>query len=187
MEHWLFKSWHHNEQQLRGFVRRSAFIEDDIKLRVGLLSALNDFGHGCDIAIFEKNVDNDKVTYFKSLGNNNAIPDVISGDDPWVLTLRDQESMVIPASNANGPVPNRLFPQFHRGELLGFVWIGSKSDGENWRPDEESVLFFAVQQIGLNRYALEVSRLSKELEREKMRTDVLESIIESKENRVSAS
>jgi len=185
MEHWLFKSWHHNEQQLRGFVRRSAFIEDDDKLREGFLSALNDFGHGCDIAIFEKNVDNDKVIYLKSLGNNKAIPDVISGDDPWVLTLRDQESMVIPASNANGPVPNRLFPQFHRGELLGFVWIGSKSDGENWRPDEESVLFFAVQQIGLDRYALEVSRLSKELEREKMTTDLLKDIIKSNETRSS--
>jgi hypothetical protein len=185
MEHWLFKSWHHNEQQLRGFVRRSAFIEDDDKLREGFLSALNDFGHGCDIAIFEKNVDNDKVIYLKSLGNNKAIPDVISGDDPWVLTLRDQESMVIPASNANGPVPNRLFPQFHRGELLGFVWIGSKSDGENWRPDEESVLSFAVQQIGLDRYALEVSRLSKELEREKMTTDLLKGIINSSENRTS--
>ena len=93
--------------------------------------------------------------------------------------------MVIPASNPNGPVPNRLFPQFHRGELLGFVWIGSKSDGENWRPDEESVLSFAVQQIGLDRYALEVSRLSKELEREKMTTNLLKDILKSNEIRSS--
>lgn len=185
MEHWLFKSWHHNEQQLRGFIRRAAFIEDESKLREGFLSALNDFGHGCDIAIFEKNVQNDKVSYLKSLGNSEAIPDVISGDDPWVLTLRDEESMVIPSSNASGLIPNRLFPQFHRGELLGFVWIGSKTDGENWRPDEESVLFFAVQQIGLDRYALEVSRLSKELEREKMTTDLLKDIIKSNEIRSS--
>ena len=185
MEHWLFKSWHHNEQQLKGFVRRAAFIEDDNKLREGFLSALNDFGHGCDIAFFEKKVENDEITYVKSLGNNIAIPIVISGDDPWVLTLRDEESMVIPASNSNEAVPSRLFPQFHRGELLGFVWIGSKSDGENWRPDEESVLFFAVQQIGLDRYALEVSRLSKELEREKMTTDLLKEIIKSNEIRSS--
>ena len=185
MEHWLFKSWHHNEQQLRGFIRRAAFIEDESKLREGFLSALNDFGHGCDIAIFEKNVQNDKVSYLKSLGNSEAIPDVISGDDPWVLTLRDEESMVIPSSNASGLIPNRLFPQFHRGELLGFVWIGSKTDGESWRPDEESVLFFAVQQIGLDRYALEVSRLSKELEREKMTTDLLKDIIKSNEIRSS--
>jgi hypothetical protein len=185
MEHWLFKSWHHNEQQLRGFIRRAAFIEGESKLREGFLSALNDFGHGCDIAIFEKNVQNDKVSYLKSLGNSEAIPDVISGDDPWVLTLRDEESMVIPSSNASGLIPNRLFPQFHRGELLGFVWIGSKTDGENWRPDEESVLFFAVQQIGLDRYALEVSRLSKELEREKMTTDLLKDIIKSNEIRSS--
>ena len=185
MEHWLFKSWHHNEQQLRGFIRRAAFIEDESKLREGFLSALNDFGHGCDIAIFEKNVQNDKVSYLKSLGNSEAIPDVILGDDPWVLTLRDEESMVIPSSNASGLIPNRLFPQFHRGELLGFVWIGSKTDGENWRPDEESVLFFAVQQIGLDRYALEVSRLSKELEREKMTTDLLKDIIKSNEIRSS--
>jgi hypothetical protein len=185
MEHWLFKSWHHNEQQLKGFVRRAAFIEDDNKLREGFLSALNDFGHGCDIAFFEKKVENDEITYVKSLGNNIAIPIVISGDDPWVLTLRDEESMVIPASHSNEAVPSRLFPQFHRGELLGFVWIGSKSDGENWRPDEESVLFFAVQQIGLDRYALEVSRLSKELEREKMTTDLLKEIIKSNEIRSS--
>ena len=185
MEHWLFKSWHHNEQQLKGFVRRAAFIEDDNKLREGFLSALNDFGHGCDIAFFEKKVENDQITYVKSLGNNIAIPIVISGDDPWVLTLRDEESMVIPASHSNEAVPSRLFPQFHRGELLGFVWIGSKSDGENWRPDEESVLFFAVQQIGLDRYALEVSRLSKELEREKMTTDLLKEIIKSNEIRSS--
>lgn len=186
MEHWLFKSWHHNEQQLRGFVRRAAFIEDDEKLREGFLSALIDFGHGCDIATFEKKIENEKVAYVKSLGNNKDIPVVISGDDPWVLTLRDEESMVIPNSKAIGLVPNRLFPQFHRGELLGFVWVGTKTDGENWRPDEESVLSFAVQQIGLDRYALEVSRLSKELEREKMTTDLLKDIIKSSEIRPSA-
>jgi hypothetical protein len=185
MEHWLFKSWHHNEQQLRGFVRRAAFIEDDEKLKEGFLSALIDFGHGCDIAIFEKKVENEKVAYVNILGNNKAIPVVISGDDPWVLTLRDEESMVIPTSNAIGLVPNRLFPQFHRGELLGFVWVGTKTDSENWRPDEESVLSFAVQQIGLDRYALKVSRLSKELEREKMTTDLLKDFIKSNEIRPS--
>ena len=177
MEQWLFKSWHHNEQQLRGFVRRAAFFEDVDQLRKGMLSALHDFGHGCDVGIFEKRIEKDRTFYLKTSATDQAFPTVIGSDHQWVLSMRDQVSMVSLESMPNQSSPSRLFPQFHRGELLGFVWLGQKIDGSDWRPDEELVLQFAVQQIGLDIYALEVSRLSRELEREKLKTDVLEEIL----------
>lgn len=177
MEQWLFKSWHHNEQQLRGFVRRAAFFEDVDKLREGMLGALHDFGHGCDVAIFEKRIEKERTFYLKTLATNQALPNDIGSDHNWVISMRDQTSMVLLESMPNQSSPGRLIPQFHRGELLGFVWLGQKIDGSDWRPDEELVLQFAVQQIGLDIYALEVNRLSRELEREKLKTDVLEGIL----------
>ena len=177
MEQWLFKSWHHNEQQLRGFVRRAAFFEDVDKLREGMLGALHDFGHGCDVAIFEKRIEKDRTFYLKTSATNQALANDIGSDHNWVISMRDQASMVSQESMPNQSSPSRLLPQFHRGELLGFVWLGQKIDGADWRPDEELVLQFAVQQIGLDIYALEVNRLSRELEREKLKTGVLEEIL----------
>jgi hypothetical protein len=177
MEQWLFKSWHHNEQQLRGFVRRAAFFEDVEKLREGMLGALHDFGHGCGVAIFEKRIEKDRTFYLKTSATDQAFPNIIGIDHNWVLSMRDQVSMVSLESMSNQNSPSRLVPQFHRGELLGFVLLGQKIDGSDWRPDEELVLQFAVQQIGLDIYALEVNRLSRELEREKLKTDVLEGIL----------
>ena len=177
MEQWLFKSWHHNEQQLRGFVRRAAFFEDVEKLREGMLGALHDFGHGCGVAIFEKRIEKDRTFYLKTSATDQAFPNIIGIDHNWVLSMRDQVSMVSLESMSNQNSPSRLVPQFHRGELLGFVLLGQKIDGSDWRPDEELVLQFAVQQIGLDIYALEVDRLSRELEREKLKTDVLEGIL----------
>jgi hypothetical protein len=177
MEQWLFKSWHHNEQQLRGFVRRAAFFEDVEKLREGMLGALHDFGHGCGVAIFEKRIEKDRTFYLKTSATDQAFPNIIGIDHNWVLSMRDQVSMVSLESMSNQNLPSRLVPQFHRGELLGFVLLGQKIDGSDWRPDEELVLQFAVQQIGLDIYALEVDRLSRELEREKLKTDVLEEIL----------
>lgn len=177
MEQWLFKSWHHNEQQLRGFVRRAAFFEDVEKLREGMLGALHDFGHGCGVAIFEKRIEKDRTFYLKTSATDQAFPNIIGIDHNWVLSMRDQVSMVSLESKSNQNSPSRLVPQFHRGELLGFVLLGQKIDGSDWRPDEELVLQFAVQQIGLDIYALEVDRLSRELEREKLKTDVLEGIL----------
>ena len=58
--------------------------------------------------------------------------------------------------------------------ILFSIWGSLRAD---WRPDEELVLQFAVQQIGLDIYALEVNRLSRELEREKLKTGVLEEIL----------
>jgi hypothetical protein len=51
----------------------------------------------------------------------------------------------------------------HRGQLHGFIALGIKGNNSAYRPDELSVLGFAVQQIGLDLLASRVTTLETAL------------------------
>jgi hypothetical protein len=52
----------------------------------------------------------------------------------------------------------------HRGALHGFVLLGPKPSGDDYRPDEIAVLGFAAHQIGLDLHALQIERLASAVE-----------------------
>jgi hypothetical protein len=52
-------------------------------------------------------------------------------------------------------------PMVHRGNLGGFVLLGSKSNNETYRPDEIDVLGFAMHQLALDLVALRVEQLEQ--------------------------
>jgi len=51
----------------------------------------------------------------------------------------------------------------HRGELDGFVLLGEKPNGDEYRPDEVAVLGHVAHEIGLDLHALRNELLRAEL------------------------
>jgi len=51
----------------------------------------------------------------------------------------------------------------HQAALAGFVLLGPKPTGEDYRPDEMDVLSWATQQVGLDLQAIRVRELELSL------------------------
>jgi hypothetical protein len=54
------------------------------------------------------------------------------------------------------------FPMLHRNNLQGFALIGAKPSGGGYRPDEIELMGTAVQQVGLDLFALNLDALQEE-------------------------
>ena len=70
-------------------------------------------------------------------------------------------------------------PMMHQAALAGFVLLGPKPTGEDYRPDEIEVLSWATQQVGLDLQAIRVRDLEltnlKLVERNRTLSEILTS------------
>ncbi len=141
IEKLFFSRWHHNEAQLRRFVKQAAFIAKPETLKAALLAELTRFSTGGDVAL-----------YLAKDGEYVSQDSVIDGDDPSIVTMKAED----------GPQETSEYlylPMRHRAELSGFVRMGLKPSGDSFRPDEREVLAWAVHQTGLDLHALKVEAL----------------------------
>jgi len=73
------------------------------------------------------------------------------------------ERRAIDLSQLDGTIPGALaLPMLDQGALTGFVLLGSKHDGANYRPDEVENLGWATHQVGLDLRALHARQLEEQ-------------------------
>ena len=73
--------------------------------------------------------------------------------------MRAEQGPVVPAE-IGSPIDAALaLPMMHQAALAGFVLLGPKPTGEDYRPDEIEVMAWATHQIGLDLQAIRVREL----------------------------
>jgi hypothetical protein len=165
VERWVerifFHQWHENEHRLRLYVRQAAHITSVDALLISFRTALERFSGQAGCAIYLKQADGDY-----ELAAVSTLPDAPSRmqtDDEIAVALRAD---MAPQQLTQGTAASRLaLPMNHRGALHGFVLLGAKRDGEDYRPDECEALDFATRQIGLDLHALKVEILEREVQK----------------------
>ena len=90
-------------------------------------------------------------------------PQQVDADDPLVVAMKAELGPVECGATGSALPAVLGLPMTHRGELDGFVLIGSKPKQEVFRPDEVELLGHAAQQVGLDLNALQVKKLKREL------------------------
>ena len=141
IEKLFFSAWHHNEAQLRRFVKQAAFIGKAEALRAAFLAELKRFSGGADVAL-----------YLADGADFASDKTRIDGDDAAVVAMKADHAPVEAADHLD-------LPMIHRAELTGFIRLGLKPSGDSYRPDEREVLSYAAHQIGLDLHALRVEAL----------------------------
>jgi GAF domain-containing protein len=154
IERLFFRSWHLNEAALKRFVAAAAHVEKPQALAEQFESELTRFSGGADAKLYTRSGDG---AYASAAG------ETIDADDLALSAMRAEQGPVVPAE-VHSPLPAALaLPIMHQAALAGFVLLGSKPTGEDYRPDEVEVLGWATQQVGLDLQAIRVRELELSL------------------------
>ena len=156
----FFHSWHVKEEDLRKFVKEAPFITRPEALLKAFATALERFTDGARYVMYRRTTRGD---YERVIGTLTDAPQRVDADEPLAVALRASQATVH-CSDARSSLPGELaLPSIHHGELDGFVVLGSKPNGDTYRPDEKEVLGYAAHQVGLDVRALRMEQLEREV------------------------
>ena len=156
----FFRQWRENEALLRRFVKEAAFIGSKAALGKAMVAEWTRFSGGASAALYLAGAGRDVVAFQGALAGAQ-----IDGDDPLIVALRAHGEPV-ELSETGSLLPACLaLPMRHRGELTGVMLMAGKPSGDPYRPDEQELLGWAAQQLGLDLQALETEKLQEDVSR----------------------
>ncbi|MDP3677280.1 MAG: hypothetical protein Q8R44_19645 [Novosphingobium sp.] len=170
IERLFFHQWQLNEQALRRFVRAAAHVEKPEALAGNFAAELARFTGGANVALYARTAEGHYA---------DASGATIDADEPALAAMRAEQGAVVPAELGSSIEAALALPMMHQAALAGFVLLGPKPTGEDYRPDEIEVLGWATQQVGLDLQAIRVRELEltnlKLVERNRTLSEILTS------------
>ncbi|WP_309750309.1 hypothetical protein [Novosphingobium sp.] len=152
IERLFFRSWHQNEAALKRFVAAAAHVEKPEALAGNFAAELGRFTGGADVALYARTAEENYA---------DASGATIDADDPALAAMRAEQGAVVPVELGSSIEAALALPMMHQAALAGFVLLGPKPTGEDYRPDEIEVLGWATQQVGLDLQAIRVRELEQ--------------------------
>ncbi len=154
IERLFFHQWQVNEAALKRFVAAAAHMEKPEALAGTFVAELVRFSGGATGAIYARTAEGHYAS---------AAGDKIDADDPALAAMRAEQGAVVPAELGSVLAAALALPMMHQAALAGFVLLGPKPTGEDYRPDEVEVLGWATQQVGLDLQAIRVRELEQQV------------------------
>ncbi len=152
IERLFFHKWQVNESALKRFVAAAGHMEKPEALAGNYTAELARFTGGASAALYSRRPEG---SYASVTG------EAIDADDPALAAMRAEQGSVIP-TELGSPIQAALaLPTMHQAALAGFVLLGPKPTGEDYRPDEVEVMAWATHQIGLDLQAIRVRDLEQ--------------------------
>jgi hypothetical protein len=152
IERLFFHKWQLNETALKRFVAAAAHVEKPAALAKQFESELTRFSGGAAATLYTRTSGG---AYASATG------DTIDADDPALSAMRAEQGPVVPAEVQSALPAALALPMMHQAALAGFVLLGPKPTGEDYRPDEVDNLAWATQQVGLDLQAIRVRELEQ--------------------------
>jgi hypothetical protein len=152
IERLFFHKWQLNETALKRFAAAAAHVEKPEALAGHFTTELARFTGGAAVTLYARTAEGHYAT---------ASGDTVREDDLALAAMRAELGPIVPAE-LGSPLPAALaLPMMHQAALAGFVLLGPKPTGEDYRPDEVEVLGWATQQVGLDLQAIRVRELEQ--------------------------
>jgi GAF domain-containing protein len=169
VESLFFRSWQHQEEALRRFVREAAFFTRSKTLLDASIAALNTFAEGAGVAVY---MTDENRTFARIAGRLGSAPDMLDPDDPTLVRLRAERQPVGLSATQSHLQAAIAVPMVTRNDVVGIVLLGAKPSGLDFRPDEIELIGWATHQIGLDLQTLKVEQL--EVERAELKRSAAE-------------
>jgi hypothetical protein len=152
VERLLFSAWHENENALRRFVSSVGHFTQASALCRDYTHEIARFAHGAGAALYLR-----AGRGFKRKAGQLAGARGSYGADNRAFALMCAEGAPVRPIEANSALPAALaLPILVQSSLAGFVLLGSKPDGTDYRPDEIELLGWATDRVG---YALQAQHV----------------------------
>ncbi len=150
IERLFFRSWHANEAALKRFVAAAGHMEQPEALAGHFTAELTRFTGGAAVALYARSAEG----HFAS-----APGETVGADDLALAAMRAELGPIVPAEIGSPLDAALALPMMHQSALAGFILLGPKPTGEDYRPDEVEVMAWATHQIGLDLQAIRVREL----------------------------
>jgi hypothetical protein len=150
IERLFFHKWQLNEASLRRFVRAAAHVEKPESLAGQFAAELTRFSGGARAMLYMRGTEGNYASH---------AGEPIDADDPSLAAMRAEQEAVVPGELGSPITAALALPMMHQAALAGFVLLGPKPSGEDYRPDEIEVIGWATQQVGLDLQAIRVRDL----------------------------
>ncbi len=152
IERLFFHKWQVNEAALKRFVAAAAHMEKPEALAGNYAAELARFTGGATASLYARTAEGHYAS---------AAGDEIDADDLALAAMRAEQGAVVPVEIGSPLGAALALPMMHQAALAGFVLLGPKPTGEDYRPDEVEVMAWATQQIGLDLQAIRVRELEQ--------------------------
>jgi hypothetical protein len=166
IERLFFRNWQLNETALKRFVAAAAHVEKPEALSGHFVTELGRFTGGAAVLLYARTPEGNYAS---------AAGDEIDADDPALSAMRAERGEVVPAELGSPLQAALALPMMHQAALAGFVLLGPKPTGEDYRPDEIEILGWATQQVGLDLQGIRVRDLEQTVTRLEVQNGSLES------------
>jgi hypothetical protein len=150
IERLFFHKWQLNETALKRFVAAAAHVEKPEALAGNFVAELTRFSGGASASLYTRTPEGHYAS---------AAGDTIDADDPALAAMRAEQGSVVPVEIGSPLDAALALPMMHQAALAGFVLLGPKPTGEDYRPDEIDNMAWATQQVGLDLQAIRVRSL----------------------------
>jgi len=154
VERIFFARWREYERRIRAFVRQSSFFTRPAKLIEQIIAEVQRYTDGAEVALYRRT----DAGYHRAGGAIAGVPRRVDLDCTALVAMRAERAL----QRGGLGKAALLLPMVQRGEVLGFLAVGSKPDGAPYRPDEETLLAETAQAVGLDLHALRVEELERE-------------------------
>jgi hypothetical protein len=160
VERLFFHRWQQNEAALRRFVASAGHFDQTPALCRAFAEEATRFAEGAAAALYLRGTGR---AYRLQAGR---LPGAAKhyGDDGHAFALMRAERRPVDLTTAHGGLAGALaLPMLDQGVLAGFVLVGRKPDGADYRPDEVELLGWAANQVGLDLQALHARDLEAQV------------------------
>jgi hypothetical protein len=155
----LFRERHLAEAAIRFFAHDASYITDPDVLLSRCVKTIERYARarGAGVWTAHSSIYSPAATTFA------ASPEV-DENDPAIVAMRARR-IVVELRDTDSTFPGALaFPMIVRGELLGVLLCGPKTDDETYAPDERDALASLAASVGHALDAIEVRELRRRLE-----------------------
>jgi hypothetical protein len=160
VERLFFHRWQQNEASLRRFVAAAGHFDQTPALCRAFAEEASRFTEGGPAALYLRGSGGE---YRLQCGRMEGAPEACAEDDSAFALMR-AERRPVDLATAHGGMPGALaLPMLDQGVLAGFVLVGPKPDGADYRPDEVDLLGWAANQVGLDLQALHARDLEAQV------------------------
>jgi hypothetical protein len=157
--HTFFRRWQESADRLRSFMAGAPLIAESLLLQQKFLDAIEDFGPIRGTALYLRV---EGTGYQFQRGSLAQVPQAIAEDNEVVINMRNRNAEVDLSEYHHALAGEYALPMTTRGQVNGFVLIGSKPQGESFRPDELTLLAKSVHEFGLDLESLRVELLERQ-------------------------
>ena len=170
IERLFFHKWQVNEAALKRFVAAAGHMEQPEALAGHFTTELARFTGGAAVAHYGRTAEGHYAS---------AAGETVGADDLALASMRAELGPIVPAEISSPLDAALVLPMMHQAALAGFILLGPKPTGEDYRPDEVEVMAWATQQIGLDMQAIRVRDLELTNIRLVERNQTLAEIVEN--------